>query len=764
MRRLLILPCLLASAATLAASTQTLQVGQSASVAIVGNGFSNELVLQVPEGVRRLRLRATAADPTADIDLLARRESPFPDATFDGAAPTPEYLFEHATHRSASAGGDEFIVLADASGRPLTPGPLHLSLLNFSSQPQTVSFVSEVLPDDFFFPIQVVFDDPGFGCNLSGWNDTSPRSPVGGNNGTTLGQQRRNALLEAARLLSEALRPLAPLTVQACWDDLEYSNGSGVLAQAGANFLLVDDPGQGRSTGYLAERFVVYPGTVAAHQAGTSLCRFAGGSCSTAPADIHATFNLKVDQASNPASRFDYGFTPQSGTASFVSVAMHEITHGLGFFGLVDLDSASPGYGQQKAILGGQPYDDAYGRHVRTSLGGVPSPTPLLRQAGPDVLAAMTSNTGLRFAGPFTLASPDNPFRGYPSPGDQLALHAPGTIARGSTYSHLSTLNNSAGPQLMTAAINSAGPRDLGLARLVLEDVGWYREAHAARSTPQVLEGQYFDPRRNGHGFEIRRIAGIDAANGDPLYFVTFYSYDENGRPEYFTATGTVVDGVFAPAKDATTGDSLLRNLYLGRESTPQTQADPAPDYDGQVRIDFGPARDHPACFKDAEGRSLEGPLAVLSFQINAEQTTQWCVQALTDPETQAELDFSNQWYDPADGGWGLSVVSVPGEGGDALALEIYYPDAQGKGRWALVQTDRYVPGQTLPVWSVSGFCRDCPASELQFQQIGQMQLDLRAPGQGQSTVSFDITWPGVEGGRFVRNGAPIVPVGSPAF
>src|SRR5690606_39180694 len=105
-------------------------------------------------------------------------------------------------------------------------------------------------------------------------------------------------------------------------------------------------------------------------------------------------------------------------------------------------------------------------------------------------LAALVSGTGLRFGGPVTLSSPENPFAGLPAPGNYLSLHAPSPVQPGSSYSHLGTLNNGAGPQLMTAAINAAGPRSLGLGALLLEDIGWYQTQRAPAEPPQLAEGQ----------------------------------------------------------------------------------------------------------------------------------------------------------------------------------------------------------------------------------------------------------------------------------
>ena len=62
----------------------------------------------------------------------------------------------------------------------------------------------------------------------------------------------------------------------------------------------------------------------------------------TAAADIVATFNTDLDPPRNVLNRpFYYGYSGVSKplrSIDFVSVAMHEITHGLGFLGLVNVD------------------------------------------------------------------------------------------------------------------------------------------------------------------------------------------------------------------------------------------------------------------------------------------------------------------------------------------------------------------------------------------------------------------------------------------
>ena len=61
-----------------------------------------------------------------------------------------------------------------------------------------------------------------------GFNDTTPVAPVGGNSGTTLGQQRLNAFQFAASIWGATLTSGPTITIHATWEAL-----SGCTASAG---------------------------------------------------------------------------------------------------------------------------------------------------------------------------------------------------------------------------------------------------------------------------------------------------------------------------------------------------------------------------------------------------------------------------------------------------------------------------------------------------------------------------------------------------
>lgn len=71
-----------------------------------------------------------------------------------------------------------------------------------------------------------------------GLNDSSPRESVGGNEGETLGEQRRIALEFAAELLGSRLQSDVSINVAVNFEDLDCSINQANLASAGATRLV----------------------------------------------------------------------------------------------------------------------------------------------------------------------------------------------------------------------------------------------------------------------------------------------------------------------------------------------------------------------------------------------------------------------------------------------------------------------------------------------------------------------------------------------
>ncbi len=167
--------------------------------------------------------------------------------------------------------------------------------------------------------IPVVFDAPG-----TGYYDPTPVAPVGGNPGTTKGEQRRIVAQYAASLWGTVLESNVPIFIGARFTDL----APNVLGSAGSASAFVNIPGG-------------MPGVLYGGALGDAL---SGEDLNPGFVDINSNFSNNF--------AFYYGLdgnTP-AGLVNFLDVVMHEYAHGLGF---ASFASAANG-----TLLAG--YPDAY--------------------------------------------------------------------------------------------------------------------------------------------------------------------------------------------------------------------------------------------------------------------------------------------------------------------------------------------------------------------------------------------------------------------
>ena len=726
--------------------------------------FTNVFGFTLPAGTTRFKvtLTGTIAAPAADadVDMFLRFARPFPRLSNDyGAPPTSDELFEYAHYQSISAELGESIIVSNAGRYPAQAGKWYLSLLNFSSTAAVSATIKlEILNGVISAaPIVVRFDLPcpagvaSCKCDLAPWND--PRTAgfsAPGNTGQTLGEKRRNAVLEAASQLSQRLRSEAPITVQACWDDL----GSGdrvTLAQAGPTNFLIDDRSNGgtsngvyfpaRPASFLPQRNSFYAAATATKNNGAAACQTFGGPCNATP-DIYIAFNSLIDGPEALGVRSFYYGTSTTGNAAndpdFVSVALHELTHGMGYVSLVNLDSTD-------GVLGEEPAgrDDIFTRQVVDLSTGTPRPLARLNNA--DRIAAITAGR-LQWVGARALANPEFTL----ATGELgIPLNSPTPLESGSSLSHLDP--NRFSNQLMLPFISRT--RALGIAAGQLEDIGWDSTPKSTPVRPQFYAGNWFDPTRSGHGFDIEPAGSIGGFN---RILFTAYTYDAAGDPEYFLAQGPVVDGVFIP--EATPArNSLVRYRYVNNRPTIDNSVQ------GYVRVDFNDAGASKSCTEN--GRSVPGLGAgnsgvnagSLTF-VSANQAVNWCIQQLIGQSRRPASDFTGHWYKSGDSGWGIGIAQAIDTGKNITLAVLYYPDALGNPRWAFAQSNDYQSGQTIPIKHRRGFCRTCPSGTQEID-AGSMTLTLdNVQGlRGQiNKVSFDVEFKGAAGGRFTRTDAAI--------
>lgn len=186
--------------------------------------------------------------------------------------------------------------------------------------------------------VVVVSGDP---ANV-GFNDPTPVQPVGGNPGTTLGQQRMNVFQAAADVWSKLLETDVDIVVQASFAPIGNCEGNeAVLGQAGPFRWLQNFTNAPKANTW-------YPIALASKLAGEDL--------GPGAPDIFAQFNADVDKPTClGASDWYYGFDANNGDDSdlFV-VVLHEIAHGLGVSGAV----RAPGFRSSRpAVFDTHTYD-----------------------------------------------------------------------------------------------------------------------------------------------------------------------------------------------------------------------------------------------------------------------------------------------------------------------------------------------------------------------------------------------------------------------
>ena len=197
----------------------------------------------------------------------------------------------------------------------------------------------------------VNIDAPGVG-----FNDPTPAIPVGGNNGTTVGQQRLNVFQFAADKWGSILTSSVPIFIQASFAPLSCSETSGTLGQAGPVTVESDWAGLVPP----ARPGTWYAVALANKLAGRDLEPEAGMN----GYDISAMFNGNLGNSGCLTGTFwYYGLdNNHGGSIDLAVVLLHEFAHGLGFINFVD-----PSTG---VYLQGQPdiasvftFDDQTGLH-----------------------------------------------------------------------------------------------------------------------------------------------------------------------------------------------------------------------------------------------------------------------------------------------------------------------------------------------------------------------------------------------------------------
>jgi hypothetical protein len=170
--------------------------------------------------------------------------------------------------------------------------------------------------------IVVPGDPPG-----QGFNDPTPAVPVGGNPGTTVGQQALNVFQRAADIWGSKLQSTQPITVIAFFTPLNCTAASGVLGAAGAYWSIANVAGVNGGRDLPAN-------TWHAIALAEKITRVNIDPDPAEPFEIFALFNNRLGQPDCLAgSGWYYGLdnAEPGSSIDLLAVVLHEFGHGLGF-------------------------------------------------------------------------------------------------------------------------------------------------------------------------------------------------------------------------------------------------------------------------------------------------------------------------------------------------------------------------------------------------------------------------------------------------
>jgi hypothetical protein len=688
--------------------------------------ISTQLFFDIPSTARALRIELTGAQTTRDIDLFVR------DSAW-GTISSGSALYNASRFASIGSVASEILVLTQAQSPPIKPGARwHLGLTIAEGVAGSATIRIDALSALPRPEPQMLFLATG-DCDATAWSDPTPVTPAGGNPATTLGEARQNAFRHAAQRVVNQLEAPLPLAFSGCWQRLGIESPTRFrLAQAGPTRIIRDVPGTERGNTWYARA----PMT---RIAGTTYCRISP-STSCPEADVRATFNLDVGTAGSRNFSYDLDGTSIGGLIDFVAVVMHELTHGVGFLSLIRLDqpTATEPLG---ALTDNRPDIFSLNLGDFRNLEQIRSLTdPSITNE--DRIALATSGSALRWIGGETVSTAENPGRNAID--STLQMFAPDPIQVGSSISHLSAPScNLMNPQLASSCgLNIV--RNLGLNKPMLNAVGW------APGNRRPATGPWFDRTRVGTGFDLH-MAGVDA-RGNALYAIGYYSYEQNGFPEWFLASGTLREGVIE-------SQAVAPKLSLARFTRSANTSSIDSLRSGRLTVDFNDAANDPACLAASRAGATE--LAVVRWTLESPlRWRDWCIEPLSPPTLRPTTDATGiYWAGSADQGWGVTATLYQLAGQPLqLSVALYFYDALGEARWVsgLSNISGLDQPITVPMVALRGYCRDCPSAATTSAPAGSITLDFRGLPASDGRLSINVTYPYGAGGAWVRNAIPM--------
>ena len=452
-----------------------------------------------------------------------------------------------------------------------------------------------------------------------GLNDPSGRTPIGGNTGETLGEQRLNVLFEAARILNESLDIKYDVHVGSQFTVLPCSDDGTVLGQAGASDYYLD-----YSNGS------VVPYALANH----ILDRDLNGS----GLEIDTQFNSALDNQNGCTAGLSwyYGFdtAPDDGT-SFLSVVLHEIVHGMGFIGLMGSSAHAPFSwpdGKEGFSL------------LSKNLGRAGLSATLDEMTRGQRIIAMTSGDRLTWKGD----SANNKTSNYSSGVNQneIQFYAPSSFDSGSSLSHFDV---DLAPDELMEPIYTDTFSDIGLSLEVLIDIGWSPNPDNLPNYPPEFTEVPAQSTTEDTSFDVE-LSATDINDDELTYNVS--SVSEGLSASVSGATLTV-----SPDENFFGEGSVTASVYDG-ENTVTTS----------FSVTVTPVNDEPAISEVADVTFPEGDTASLTISVSdVDNAMNELSVTATTTNTELGMTLSDKEisFTPDENYFGQGVVTVTVSDGD---------------------------------------------------------------------------------------------------
>lgn len=250
--------------------------------------------------------------------------------------------------------------------------------------------------------------------------------------------------------------------------------------------------------------------------------------------------------------------------------------------------------------------------------------------------------------------------------------------------------------------------------------------------------GLYYDPSHNGHGYVI------EAIGRDNLYHAIFFTYDQEGKPQWYSMLNQLEAQENYWKLDRINGENIIHYIYDYENKT--AIIDHSAEHSGWMTF-----------FNEKDQSSIDHTF----FQIG-EQQDMWPLQPIISSSLNIE-DFSGLWWaGKQDAGWGLSLLMVPKQKTTELIAILYFYDENGQPRWLMGQTNDFIKDMDIAIEmkQINGYAREQKPTELTEISAGSITINLHKPSNDldqAGILSMDVHYPDDQfNNNWLRKNIPI--------